>query len=106
MTAAVSPGRTRAVLSAAPSPVVTPQPISATRSSGMSGRICTSAFSCTSMRSAKARRCANCAIGSPSFESRGGSPSGRMVASPSQRFGRPARQYSHVPQNAERQPIT
>ena len=29
-----------------------------------------------------------------------------MVASPSQRFGRPARQYSHVPQKADRQPIT
>jgi len=30
----------------------------------------------------------------------------RMVASPSQRFGRPATQYSHVPQKTERQPIT
>ena len=29
-----------------------------------------------------------------------------MVASPSQRFGRPATQYSQVPQKAERQPIT
>src|SRR6266566_2231908 len=29
-----------------------------------------------------------------------------MVASPSQRFGRPATQYSHVPQKTERQPIT
>ena len=40
-TATVEPGSTFAVLSAAPTPVVTPQPISAARSSGMSSRIFT-----------------------------------------------------------------
>ena len=41
ITATVSPGRTWAVLITAPTPVVTPQPISAARSSGMSLRIST-----------------------------------------------------------------
>ena len=41
MTATVSPGRTPAVLNTAPRPVVTPQPIRAARSRGMSSRIFT-----------------------------------------------------------------
>ena len=48
-TATVEPGSMRAVLSTAPTPVVTPQPISAARSSGISLVILTRAFSCTSM---------------------------------------------------------
>ena len=51
-TATVEPGSNLAVLSAAPTPVVTPHPISAARSSGMSSRIFTSAFSCSSIFSA------------------------------------------------------
>jgi hypothetical protein len=51
-TATVEPGSTLAVLSAAPTPVMTPHPISAARSSGMSLSIFTSAFSCTSICSA------------------------------------------------------
>src|SRR5438876_6225569 len=43
--ASLRPARTRAVLKTAPRPVVTPQPISATRSSGTSGGIRTSAGS-------------------------------------------------------------
>ena len=43
ITATVEPGSTLAVLNTAPTPVVTPQPISAARSSGMSSRIFTSA---------------------------------------------------------------
>ncbi len=43
MTATVDPGATFAVLNTAPTPVVTAQPISAARSSGMSSRIFTSA---------------------------------------------------------------
>jgi hypothetical protein len=58
------------------------------------------------MRSAKALRWTNCAIGSPSLDSRGGSPGRRIVASPSHRFGRPPTQYSHVPQKADRHPMT
>jgi hypothetical protein len=46
-------GPTLAVLKIAPAPVMTPQPISAGRSSGISCRIFTKAFSCTSIRSAK-----------------------------------------------------
>ncbi|MCY1546703.1 hypothetical protein D9M68_827160 [compost metagenome] len=51
-TATVSPGRTLAVLNTAPVPVVTAQPSSAARSSGISRRIATSACSCTSICSA------------------------------------------------------
>ena len=51
-TATVEPGSIFAVLSAAPTPVVTPHPMSAARSSGMSSRIFTSAFSCSSIFSA------------------------------------------------------
>src|SRR4029453_3749383 len=53
MTAPVRPAGRRAVLKTAPRPVVTPQPISATRSSGTSRRMRTSGFSCPSKPSAK-----------------------------------------------------
>ena len=51
-TATVEPGSIRAVFSAAPTPVVTPQPMRAARSSGMSSRTFTSAFWWTSIFSA------------------------------------------------------
>ncbi|MNN30825.1 hypothetical protein D3C81_1444850 [compost metagenome] len=63
ITATVSPGRTLAVLNTAPVPVVTAQPSSAARSSGMSRRIATQAFSCTSICSANPDRLTNCGIG-------------------------------------------
>ncbi|MCY1422386.1 hypothetical protein D9M71_380630 [compost metagenome] len=63
ITATVSPGRTLAVLNTAPVPVVTAQPSSAARSIGMSRRIDTQAFSCTSICSAKADRFMNWGIG-------------------------------------------
>ena len=53
MTATVSPGRTLEVWIAAPTPVITEQPIRAARSSGMSLRIATQACSWTSICSAK-----------------------------------------------------
>ena len=66
------------VLSAAPSPVVTPQPINEARSRGMSSRIFTSERSGQSIFSAKEERFANCGIGSPpSSLSRGFDPLGR-----------------------------
>ena len=51
-TATVEPNSTLAPRTTEPTPVVTAQPISAARSSGMSRRIFTSAFSCTSICSA------------------------------------------------------
>ena len=51
-TATVCPASILAVRSAAPTPVSTPQPTSAARSSGSSGSIRTSEFSCSSMCSA------------------------------------------------------
>ena len=70
ITATVSPGSTLAVLNTAPTPVITPQPISAARSSGMSSRIFTTAFSCTSICSAKDDRLMNWWIGSAFSRSR------------------------------------
>ena len=51
-TATVEPGFTRAVLRAAPTPVVTPQPISAAMSNGTSLSIGTTPLSCSSICSA------------------------------------------------------
>src|SRR3972149_3098492 len=50
--AALCPASSPDVRSAAPTPVSTPQPTSAALSSGISGSIFTSEFSCRSMRSA------------------------------------------------------
>ena len=52
MMATSMPGSTLAVWKTAPTPVITPQPMSAARSSGMSSRTFTSACSCTSIISA------------------------------------------------------
>ena len=51
-TATVEPGSMRAVLSTAPTPVVTPQPMSAACANGIWSSIFTIAFSCTSIFSA------------------------------------------------------
>ena len=55
-TATVLPAVTLAVLITAPAPVMTPQPTRAARSSGISASIFTTAFSCTSICSAKVER--------------------------------------------------
>jgi len=49
ITATVAPGSTLAALNTAPTPVITPQPTSAARSSGISSSIFTIEFSCTSI---------------------------------------------------------
>src|SRR5881227_3081227 len=59
ITTTLSPGETLAVFTTAPYPVMTPHPIRAARSSGMSLRILTMAFSCTSICSAKDDRLRN-----------------------------------------------
>ena len=56
ITATVEPGSTFAAWNTAPTPVITPQPTSAQRSSGTSSRTFTTACSCTSIFSAKADR--------------------------------------------------
>ena len=60
ITATVSPGRTLEVWITAPTPVITPQPIRAARSSGMSLRMATQACSWISICSAKDDRLRNC----------------------------------------------
>ena len=66
ITATVEPGSTLAVLNTAPRPVVTPQPMRAARSSGMSLRIFTSPCSWISICSAKLDRSKKWYIGLPS----------------------------------------
>ncbi len=63
ITATVSPGRTLAVLNTEQTPVSTPQPIRAARSSGMSLRIATQACSWISICSANEERFRYCIIG-------------------------------------------
>src|SRR5207237_1307181 len=70
ITATVEPGSTLAALNTAPTPVTTPQPTSAARSSGISGSILTTACSCTSICSAKEERFRNWCITSPPFQDR------------------------------------
>ena len=65
ITATVEPGSTLAALNTAPTPVITPQPTSAARSSGISGSIFTIEFSCTSICSAKEDRLRNWFMCSP-----------------------------------------
>ena len=79
---------------AAPTPVVTPQPISAACANGMSSSIFTMPFSCSSIISAYEATLANCPVGVPLKLSRGGSSApraGRLL----QRCVCPVRQRSH-----------
>ena len=106
MTATVAPGSTAAVWITAPTPVVTPQPISAARSSGMSSRIFAMACSCRSMYSANEERFRNWAIDSPPLLSRGGSSPPRCSSGSWHSDMWPVRQNSQCPQNADRQVMT
>jgi hypothetical protein len=107
ITATLSPGVTLQALNTAPAPVVTAQPSSAARSSGMSGLIATQAFSCTSIISASAERLSIWCTGVPSARARrGGVPFARRVPLPMHSAMRPVRQNSQVPQNTERQVTT
>ena len=106
ITATVSPGRTFEVWITAPIPVITPQPIRAARSSGMSLRIATQAFSWISICSAKEDRFRYCAIGWPFWVRRVGPPSSRRVSAPSQRLRCPVTHWRQWPQKADRQVIT
>ena len=102
------PGSTRAVRNTAPMPVVTPQPMSAARSRGMSLVIFTTAFWWTSISSANPPRRANWSTGVPSARlRRGGASLGREVAAGFwQRLGWPPRHWRHWPQKIDRQQMT
>src|SRR5262249_18829673 len=104
-TATIDPGATRAVFNAAPTPVVTPQPIKAARSNGRSSRTRTMALLCTSIFSAYADKLANWLTVEPFHRSLGAAslgPPGRV----DHRCVLPVRQYSHWPQNTDKQPMT
>ncbi len=106
ITATVSPGRTFEVCIAAPTPVITPHPISAARSSGMSLRIATQACSWISICSAKDERFRYCIIGPLAEVSRGSSSWLRLVSGETHRLMWPVRQNSQCPQKADRQVMT
>ena len=107
MTTTVSPGATRAVLKMAPVPVTTAQPINAARSSGISLRIFTIAFSCTSICSANEDKLRNWWI-LPGFDHvmRLETPGISLTLVLVQMAGRPAVHWSQVPQKTERQVTT
>ena len=106
ITATVSPGRTFEVWIAAPTPVITAQPIRAARSSGISLRIATHACSWISICSAKDDRCENWLIFSSTLCSRGSSALPRRVSGLMHSDMWPVRQCSQWPQKAETQVIT
>ena len=88
ITTTVSPGRTLAVLMAAPTPVTTAQPSTAARSSGISRGITATEFSCTSTCSAKPPRLAICRTGRP-FSVRRGFSSAARAGLATQRYEYP-----------------
>ena len=106
ITATVAPGSTFAAWNTAPTPVITPQPTSAQRSSGTSSRTFTTACSCTSMYSAKAERLNAWFSTSPFQVSRRAAPGSSFTSVFSQRFGWPVMHCGHSPQNTDRQVIT
>ncbi len=106
ITATVSPGRTLEVWIAAPTPVITPQPIRQARSSGMSLRIATQACSWISICSANDDRFRNCCIGPPFWVSLGASDCSRRTSGLWHSDMWPVRQCSQWPQKADRQVIT
>ena len=106
MTATVEPGLTFAAWITAPTPVSTPQPTSAARSSGTSGLIFTNAFSCTSICSAKDDRFENWCTRSPFRDRRSERPGGSFTSTLSHRFGCPVTHCGQLPQNTDRQVTT
>ena len=105
-TATVLPGSTLAVFSTAPIPVVTPQPIRASCSKGMSSSTLTTACSWTSICSAKEPNWAIWVIRVPPCLRRGGSESERSTSGRRHRLGRPLRHRSQWPQNTDKQVMT
>ncbi|MGX1297712.1 hypothetical protein AB7M75_007620 [Bradyrhizobium ottawaense] len=86
---------------------MTPQPISAARSSGISFRILTIAFSCTSICSAKDDRLRNwCSFSGLDHCIRFEAPGSNFTVVSVQSTVRPVVQLSQVPQNTDRQVTT
>ena len=106
ITATVVPGSTLAALKMAPTPVITPQPMTLARSSGMSSRIFTTACSCTSICSAKDDRLNAWFSTAPFQDSRRAAPGSSFTSVFSQRFGWPVWHCGHSPQNTDRQVTT
>src|SRR5262249_48110243 len=95
MTATLEPGWIWAVLSAAPTPVVTPQPMSASWSSGRSVSTLTACDSAIVIVSENVPRPVKAGTGGPSARF----ARGTIITAPvcSQRFERPCTQYQQAP---------
>ena len=107
ITATVAPGSTLAALNTAPTPVITPQPTSAARSSGMSSSIFTIAFSCTSICSPNEDRLKAWFMCWPPFQVMRRAWPGIILTSVfSHRLGWPVTHCGQVPQNTDRQVMT
>src|SRR5690606_34634799 len=105
--ATVSPGVTLLSRKIDPAPVITAQPSSAARSSGMSLLIATQAFSWISICSAKAERLRKWAIGVPSaIFNRGSASLGRRVELSTHSEGRAETQNSQLPQKTVKELMT
>src|SRR5262249_7802035 len=99
------PGSTLAALNTAPTPVITPQPTSAARSSGISGSIFTVAFSCTSICSANEDKLKAWFRCCPFQVIRCATPGSILTSVFSHKFGCPVSHGGQVQQNPERQVI-
>ena len=100
MTTTLAPGSTFAVLTTAPTPVMTEQPTRLALSSGMSSRTGTAPDSGTTAYSANEAMRAKWWMSSPLRWSRGvpSNMNQRGVSAPLQRTGRPSTQWTHQPQ--------
>src|SRR5919197_6512969 len=99
-TATDEPGTTLAVLKTAPTPVVTPQPTSAARSSGIFGSIFTRLSTCTVAYSAMTPQPENTLSGLLRASCVRSVPSGSVVSAlpcSMQSTGRPLEQKRHLP---------
>ena len=110
-TATVSPGVSLIALKIVPAPVVTAQPSSAARSSGMSLSMATQACSWINICSAKAERLSiwltvSTSPSLPARVRRGALSAERRVSPPRHSAMRPVTQNSQCPQNALRQETT
>ena len=107
--ATVSPGRTRARLTAAPQPVGTAQPTKQARSSGRSGSILITESTSQTVYSLKAETSANCAMSCPSLWKRkvpsSWAPCVRRIPR-SQSAASPLRHQRHLPQAGMEQSTT
>ena len=106
ITATVLPGSTLAAWNTAPTPVMTPQPTRAARSSGMSWVDLHHRVLVHQHLLGEGRQVERLVERLPVPRSRRAAPGSSFTSVLSQRLGWPVMQYSHSPQNTDRQVMT